>query len=142
MPPLNNLDKFWEMLKTANITDVKFVHGDGVVISDTDTEIQTRPDIAAIIAAYDPAPSTNQLALIARKANALITARSIPNYALWTQSEWITYFNANLSDTETDKVTSLATARVMMKRQNQVIQNLTKLVLALRDETWPNLPNE
>lgn len=75
-----------------------------------------------------------------RQATAHAAAKAIPNWASWTQAQWQTYFNANLSDTEADTVTSLATARVMIKRQNLVILNLVKMVIALRDAVYPDLP--
>jgi hypothetical protein len=75
-----------------------------------------------------------------RLSHAKETAKNIPNWATWSQSDWNTYFNNNLSDTEVDLVTSLATARVMLKRQNLVTQNLVKLIIAMRDQMWPDLP--
>lgn len=76
-----------------------------------------------------------------REEQARTTAKSIPAWATWSQSDWDTYFNANLSDGEVDLVTSLATARVMMKRQNLVIKNLVKMVIAIRDNAWSDLPD-
>jgi hypothetical protein len=70
-----------------------------------------------------------------------ITAKNIPAWATWTQEEWMVYFSANLADSEVDLVTSLATARVMIKRQNLVIKNLVKMVIALRDGVWADLPD-
>ena len=48
-------------------------------------------------------------------------------------------FSRMLTDAEVDKVTTIALARVALKRQNLVIQNLVKLVLAMRDEIWSDL---
>lgn len=76
-----------------------------------------------------------------RQKQAKITAKSIPQWATWTQEDWMTYFNANLSDSEADLVTSLAAARVMIKRQNLVIKNLVKMVIAMRDTIWSDLPD-
>lgn len=75
-----------------------------------------------------------------RKASAKPFANSIPNWANWTQADWQSHFDANLSDAQADLVTSFAAARVMIKRQNLVIQNLVKLIIAMRDEIWPDLP--
>lgn len=68
-------------------------------------------------------------------------ANSIPNWATWTQNDWTAHFDANLSDAQADLVTSFPTARVMIKRQNLVIQNLVRLIIAMRDEIWPDLPD-
>lgn len=75
-----------------------------------------------------------------RLDSAKSTADAIPNWATWTQAEWSTYFDSNLSDAEVDLVTSLATARVMLKRQNLVINNMAKIIIAMRDQLWPDLP--
>jgi hypothetical protein len=75
----------------------------------------------------------------ARLAQSRITAKAIPNWATWTQADWDAYFTANLSPAQVTKVTTIAIARTMLNRQNLVIQNLVKLVIAMRDETWPDL---
>lgn len=75
-----------------------------------------------------------------RANNARSQIKNIPDWATWTQAEWDTYFQANLSDAQADLVTSLAAARIMIKRQNTVIDKLAKLVIALRDGIFPDLP--
>ena len=84
----------------------------------------------------------------ARQIAARTTAKNIPNWALWTQQDWLNYFGSNLSDTEIDAqvntITTLATAKVviaiMFKRQNKILDALAKLEIALRDQIWPDLP--
>ncbi len=51
-------------------------------------------------------------------------ATAIPNWAHWTEQQVIDYINTN--------VTSLATAKV-------VLVALARMVVALRNETWPGL---
>jgi hypothetical protein len=68
-----------------------------------------------------------------------ITAKAIPSWATWTQADWDAYFTANLSPTQVTTVTTIAIARTMLNRQNLVIQNLVKLVIALRDAQFPDL---
>jgi len=103
----------------------------------------TAPD--DVILPDPPAPFTEPTQAIldarARRKTARATIKAIPNWATWTQADWDTYFNTNLSDAEADLVTSLASARVMIKRQNAVIKNLVKLVIGLRDHTIPDLPD-
>ena len=81
-------------------------------------------------------PSATEL----RYSSAKVTAKAIPNWATWTQAEWQTYFSANLSDAEADLVTSIAIARIMIKRQNTVINAMAKMLMAIRDQVWPDLP--
>jgi hypothetical protein len=104
--------------------------------------LQTSPDLIVIPDAPLPRIAPPLAATRTRWRTARITAKSIPNWATWTQGEWQTYFDANLSDAEIDKVTSLAAARVALKRMNTIIDKLAKLELALRDEAWPELPDE
>jgi hypothetical protein len=75
----------------------------------------------------------------ARLAQSRITAKAIPNWATWTQADWDAYFTANLSPAQVTTVTTIAIARTMLNRQNLVIQNLVKLVIAMRDNQWPDL---
>jgi hypothetical protein len=76
-----------------------------------------------------------------RRRAAKGVAGSIPNWAAWSQQDWTNHFDANLSDGQADLVVSLAAARVMIKRQNAVINALAKMVIALRDQTWDDLPD-
>jgi hypothetical protein len=82
-------------------------------------------------------PSTTPVTL--RFNQSRITAKAIPNWATWTQADWDAYFTANLSPTQVTTVTTIAIARTMLNRQNLVIQNLVKLVIALRDAQFPDL---
>ena len=75
----------------------------------------------------------------ARFAQSRVTAKAIPSWSTWTQAEWQTYFDTNLSTTQVATVTTIAIARTMLNRQNLVIQNLVKLVIAMRDNQWPDL---
>jgi hypothetical protein len=74
-----------------------------------------------------------------RRRQSRVTAKAIPNWATWTQADWDAYFTANLSPAQVTTVTTIATARTMLNRQNLVIQNLVKLVIAMRDNQWPDL---
>lgn len=128
-------------LAVANIT-VGGCNTDGKVWDVSNNEIQERQDVAAVLAAHNPnAWNTIDQQIAVRLGAARVTAKAIPNWATWTQAEWTTYFNANLADSEADLVTTLSAARVMIKRQNLVINNLVKLVIAIRDQVWPDLPN-
>ena len=76
-----------------------------------------------------------------RRNRAKATAKAVPNWASWTRDQWNNYFNNNLSDSEVELVTSLPAARTMLKRQNLVINNLAKIIIAMRDQIWPDLPD-
>jgi hypothetical protein len=102
---------------------------------------QQRAAAQAVIDAFDLAAIQQmQQRIQDRQMVAHATAKAIPVWASWTQAQWQTYFTSNLSDTEADLVTTIAAARVMIKRQNLVILNLVKMLIAIRDQTWPDLP--
>lgn len=104
----------------------------------TEEQVQLASDIA--LNYVDPVAYQLRLRIRERLNAAKPFAKNIPSWATWTQADWQAYFNANLSDAEADLVTSLAAARVMIKRQNLVIQNLVKMVIAMRDQMWADLP--
>ena len=79
------------------------------------------------------------VAIETKQKQSRITAKAIPNWATWTQADWDAYFTANLSPAQVSTVTTIALARTMLNRQNLVIQNLVKLVIAMRDNQWPDL---
>jgi hypothetical protein len=125
MTTLTNLDKFWQLLKAANITDVKFVRGDGTVISTSLEEIQTRADVAAIISAYDPNPSAAELANTAR-VSAIQIKEMTPNQAdKWFERQ------VHGADSETSLLTLVNNASSV----NDLKPVLTKIVQAMYART-------
>ncbi len=78
----------------------------------------------------------------ARCGAARIAAKNIPNWATWTQADWSTWFNANISSTQINAETTLADAKVVQNKQSLAIQALGQMLLALRDCAWPDLPEK
>lgn len=70
-----------------------------------------------------------------RQASARIDANLIPSWATWTQADWNTYFAANLANGSVTSIANLADAKVMLAKQNNVIDALAKMVIALRNHT-------
>lgn len=70
-----------------------------------------------------------------RELQARIEANAIPNWATWTQPQWTTYFNANLANGHVTSISNLADAKLMLAKQNNVIDALAKMVIALRNRT-------
>lgn len=70
-----------------------------------------------------------------RRAAARVDANAIPNWATWAQADWDTYFNANLANSNVTAIANLADAKVMLAKQNAVINALAKMVIAVRDHT-------
>lgn len=71
--------------------------------------------------------------------NALTEITSIPNWSTWSQSDWSTYFDANLANGHVTSITNLAQAKAMMSKQNLVLNNLAKTAIAMRNKLWPDL---
>lgn len=74
-----------------------------------------------------------------RKLQGRIDFGNLPNWATWTQAQWDTYFNANLANGHVTAISNLAEAKLMLAKQNLVINNLAKAVIALRNRTFPDL---
>lgn len=130
-----------EKLQAAGLPFVSATEAGSVDCAGLTVTPEQREAITEIIMEHlDPLGYAKFVRVRNRLTASKIAAKAIPNWATWTQQEWTTYFNSNLSDSEADLVTSIAAARVMFKRQNLVINNLTKMVLALRDQIWPDLP--
>jgi hypothetical protein len=76
-----------------------------------------------------------------RQANAQGIAAAIPNWATWTQTQFQTWCDANLmSDAAIDATTLSAALKANIKANNAFTRNSGKLLIAIRDQTWPNLP--
>lgn len=78
--------------------------------------------------------------ILQRESAAKITAKAIPNWATWTQQDWATWRDANVSVTQINAVASLADAKVIMNKMATVLDSLAKMEIALRDQNWPDIP--
>lgn len=75
-----------------------------------------------------------------RELTAKTNASNIPGWALWDEQAALDWYNANLADGLVDNIGSLADAKVMLKKQNAAIQALGRMIIAIRDKLWPDLP--
>lgn len=120
-----NYKKLTHELRNAGI-QISGCNALGVVWDIDNNEIQTRADVAAIIAVHDPVdyitPVTKTLEI---ESDALL--RSIPRWATWTTSEAVTYIERN--------VTNLASAKT-------VLIAMAKLLVAMRDRTFSKIVAE
>lgn len=73
--------------------------------------------------------------IIYRQAQARAEATAIPNWATWTHAQWSAYFNSNLANGNVTAIANLADAKLMLAKQNAVIDALAKMVIALRNHT-------
>lgn len=74
-----------------------------------------------------------------RKLQGRIDFGNLPNWATWTQAQWDSYFTTNLANGHVTAISNLAEAKLMLAKQNLVINNLAKAVIALRNRTFPDL---
>lgn len=86
--------------------------------------------ITSILDAHDPSVLTDeqilQQAVEETENNAISIAESIPGWATWDLDTTLNYIDTNLTD--------LASAKV-------IISAMAKMMIALRNKTWPNLEN-
>lgn len=76
----------------------------------------------------------------ARHDAAKVTARSIPNWATWTQTQLQAWWDANLADSIVDGFSIPAGVKAMLKAQNAAILRIGQMEIALRDRVFPDLP--
>jgi hypothetical protein len=69
---------------------------------------------------------------LANMQQAKIDATVIPNWATWTQAEFLTWYNANISPTQVTAVASLADAKVVMAAMSLELKALGQMVIAQR----------
>jgi hypothetical protein len=89
---------------------------------DADPVAYATSQFSSIDEAWAAATPLSQSEMVSH--DAAIQAAAIPNWATWTEAQVVDYINTN--------VTSLAAAKV-------VLVVLARMVVALRNETWPGL---
>lgn len=126
-----NVAKLSQELKTAGIA-ISGCNSSGVVWDLNNNEIQAQPSVAAIIAAHDPIDYEAQdtAALI---ISSEVAMKAIPNWARWTQVDWTTYYNANISATQVNAITNIATAIVVLNKMSTIMDGMAKMIIAIRD---------
>jgi len=128
-------------LAVAGIT-IGGCNSSGKVWDLNNNEIQDRGDVAAIIAAHDE--SAWRLAdqrTADRLANANTIARNIPGWSTWSQAEFQNWCDSNLmTDAQIDASTLSAALKINLKSNNAFVRNAGKMVIAMRDQTWPDIP--
>jgi hypothetical protein len=101
-------------------------------IPDTNIQIEWSGDLnekKRILSSYGITyiPTTAELAAETRRVNAQAEAKLATELRSLTPAQAVAYIESN--------VTTLATAKTVLKI-------MVRLLIALRDETWPNLPEE
>jgi len=110
------------------------------VVCDVDghTQIQTRPDVAAVIALYVNQPIPADV----RYSAAIPTIAAIPSWPTETQSQWMAYYNANISPTQINALSVIpADVKALLVKMSAVISGQSQVLLALRDYLFPTMPD-
>lgn len=104
------------------------------------------PDIEALILAlaerHSDAPTPEEAAEVKQTETLLgakETARSVENWSSWSQSDFLTWHNTHISAEQIGAVTSLADARALLLQQSVAIEALGQIVIAMRNQLWPDL---
>lgn len=75
----------------------------------------------------------------AKVAAAKLNAKNIPNWATWDEATALAWFDPKLNDAGVDAIASLAAAKPILKDLITVNRALIRMVIALRDNSWPDL---
>jgi hypothetical protein len=128
-------------------------NSDGVVWGLDNSEIQTRPDVAVIVAAQPQTDTPSDMPVLERRLASKGNAFAIPSWATWDQSEAQTWWSTNIDDVITSGIANLpatltlATTRTVilqilnvLSKMSTMLWALARMIIALRDNTWPDLP--
>jgi hypothetical protein len=91
--------------------------------------------VTAIYNAHTGLPYASELRALGARA----IAKAIPSWASWAQSDFTTWFNANISATQINAEATLADAKVVQIKQSNAIQALGQMLIEIRDTLWPDL---
>lgn len=69
----------------------------------------------------------------AKQLQADTDIRNIPSWATWTQAEFLSWYNANISPTQINAEASLADAKVVQLAMSAELKALGQMVIAQRD---------
>ena len=69
---------------------------------------------------------------LANMLQAKTDALNIPSWATWTQAEFLTWYNANISPAQVTAVANLADAKVVMAAMSVELKALGQMVIAQR----------
>lgn len=129
-------------LQAANILDISGCNTDGIVWDINNEEIQTRPDVAAVLATHDPLLwEQREQRVAARIETSKVSAKAIPLWAALTQAEFDAWCDNNLmTDAQIDATTLSAALKANIKANNLFTRRAGKMLLALRDYVMPDLP--
>ncbi|HEX6035773.1 MAG TPA: hypothetical protein VFY83_15130 [Anaerolineales bacterium] len=107
----------------------------------TVTPEQQRAISDIILEHIDPAGYAIMLRTRQRLEAAKLTAKAIPGWATWTQREFATWCDNNLmADAAIDATTLSAALKANIKANNAFVRNAGKMLIAMRDQLWADLP--
>lgn len=113
---------------------------------DADLAADAPPGVEAQIDAIAASHTTTLTAeqdaesrMVAAFASAKTNAAAVPSWATWSQADFQTWYNANISPTQINAITSLAEAKPILLKQSAAIEALGKMVIAMRNQLWPDL---
>lgn len=122
-----NVAKLSKELTAAGIA-IGGCNSNGIVWDvDGVTEIQNLPEVQAVLRVHTPDKTQAEIAAIARKENARQEAGLASRLKSLTPQEAVEYIEVN--------VTNLASAKAVMKI-------MARMLIAMRDEVWPELLEE
>jgi hypothetical protein len=75
-----------------------------------------------------------------RLAQSRITAKAIPNWATFSQSQANTWYQTNVRDPFT-AATTLAAMKLVVGTLINVVWAIIQMELSIRDHVWPDLPD-
>lgn len=98
---------------------------------------QQAGQVEAVVDAHDGIDTVAE-----RLAAAEGQVRAVPGWSRWSEAEALDWWASNLDDAQVESVETLADATALMKKQNAVLKSMARLLIALRNRQFPQLPEE
>jgi hypothetical protein len=143
------------LIAQLNESGIQYIGCNSERVWDANGDITNRADVAALIAANDAYTVTflaKEAAAIARQQAARAHAKAIPSWSSWTEAEILSWIETNIGSPLTTgranlpATLTLATTRIIflaildiLDKMQIVLIALARMVVAMRNQTWPDL---
>lgn len=104
---------------------------------DTLRTAQENSDITTIVNAHDHTQLSISEQIVQVEIDAITQAASIPNWATWDETTALNWFDTNIAGSL--PVANLAGANAVLEDMATLQRNLVRMVIALRNKSFPNL---
>lgn len=93
--------------------------------------------VQAIVNTHNPATLTSEQQVSQVQESAKTQVQAIPSWASWTEAQVLAWFDTNVANLL--PAVNLAEANTIMQNMATAQRAMVRMLVALRNETWPDL---